>query len=81
MAAAAILKIKKSVAISLLLGQSSPNLMGMLKICHKTQVSNQKRTFTEVQDGGRRRLEFQKSVAIPLLLDQSSPSLVGMLKI
>ena len=32
------LQFRKSVAISLILDQSSPNLVGMLIICHRTQL-------------------------------------------
>ena len=75
------LEFRKSVVISLLFDQSSPNSVGMLRIWHTTQLLHWNCIFTKIQDGGRRHLEFWKSVAISLLLDQSSPNLVGMLKI
>ena len=69
------LEFRNSISISLLLNQSSPNLMGMLRICHRTQLSYKKCTFTKIQDGGRRHLKNRKSVAISLVLDQCSPNL------
>ena len=69
------------VAISLLLDQSSPNLMGMLRVWHRTHLFCQKSIFIRIQDGVRRHCELPKCVAISLLLDQSSPNLMGVLKI
>ena len=75
------LECRKGVAISLLLNQSSSNLVRMLRICHRTQLSYQKCTFTKIKDGGRRHLEFWKCVAISLLLNQSLPNLARRLRI
>ena len=69
------------VAISLLLDQSSLNLVEMLRIWHRTPLLDQKCMFTKIKDGGRRHLEFRKCVAIYLLLDQPSLNLVEMLRI
>ena len=73
------LEFRKTVAISLLSDRSAPNLVGMLKILPRTQLSYRNCIFNENQDGGRRHPDFRKSVAISLLLDRSSPNLVGML--
>ena len=75
------LEFRKLVAISLILDRSLPNLVGILKLRHITQLLLQKCIFTKIQDGGHRLLEFWRSVAISILLNQSSPNLVGMLKI
>ena len=56
MAAAAFYEFWKSVAISLLLNQSSPNLVGMLRIWHRTQMLHQHCIITKSQDGGGRHL-------------------------
>ena len=58
------LDFRKSVAISLLFDQSSPNSVGMLRLWHRTQLLHWNCIFTEIRDGGRRHLEFWKSVAI-----------------
>ena len=58
MATAAILNFGKCVAISLLLDQASPNLMGMLRIWQRTQLSYWKCIFIRFQDGVHRHFEF-----------------------
>ena len=58
------LEFRKSFAISLLLDQSSPNLVGMLRIWKKTRMLHWICIHTGIQDGGRCHLEFRKSVAI-----------------
>ena len=52
-------ELRKFVAISLLLYRSSRNLMGILWVRYRTQLSCRKCTCTEVQDGGCRQLEFR----------------------
>ena len=75
--------------------QSSPNFVGMLRNCHRTQLSYQNCTFTKIQDGGRHHLEFRKCVtiqcgggrhfeiwkvvAISLLSNHCAPKLMRML--
>ena len=54
------LEFRKSVAISLLLNQSSPNLVVILRVWHKVQLACQKYIFTKIQDGGRRHLFLKK---------------------
>ena len=80
-ATAAISIFRKSVAISFLSDQSSLNLMGMLRIWHRTQLLYKKCTSTKIPGGGRHHLEFRKSVAISLLMNQSTPKLMRMLRI
>ena len=46
------LEFRKSVATSLLVDQSSPNLMGMLRTWPQTQMSYQKCIFNKNQGGG-----------------------------
>ena len=71
---------RKSVAISLLLNQSSPNLLGLMRILHRRQLFRKKCKCTKIKDGGRRHREFRKYVAIFLLLHQSSPNVMGLFR-
>ena len=76
-----IFEFRTSVTISSLLDQLLPNLRGMLRLCHRTQLSYRNCTFIKSQDGGRCHLEFLKFVVISILMDQSSPNLVRTLRI
>ena len=61
------LELRKSVASSLLLDQSSPKMVKMLRICNRTQLPYYKCIIIPIENGGGRHLEFRKSVAISSL--------------
>ena len=75
------LEFRKVVAISSLLDQCTPNLVGMMRILYGTHCIVKNRKLTKSQISGRRHLEFRKTSAIPLLFDLFSPNLLGMLQI
>ena len=58
-----------------------PNLMRIVGIWHRTQLSHSKCIICETQDGCRCHLGFRNLVASPLLLEQSSPSLMVIMRI
>ena len=66
------LGFRETATISSLWNQSSPNLVGMLRIRCRTHMSSKYSKVTRSQDGGCRHFEFWKIVVISLLLDQSS---------
>ena len=55
--------------------------MGTSEIQHKTQMSCRKRTFTQIQDGGRRHLEYRKLLLFFHYLTKSDQTGWGFLQI
>ena len=70
------LEFRKSVAISIILDQSSPNLIWMLRYWQRMQLLHQNCIITKIQDGGGHHLKFRKSVAISLLFTQTGLNVV-----
>jgi len=79
MAVADFLNLEKTVAISLLFDQSSPNFVGIFLLWFRSHRWSQKIYVTIIQYGGRLHLGFRKAAAISLLFDRSSPNLVEIL--